>query len=290
MIASQGTKSDRDINMSLAVKRVDRGSAIPYYLQVCETLRNQITSERWNAGDQIPGELALCKIFGVSRPVIRQAIACLIDEGLLVRHKGKGTYLAESKIREGLFQRQNGFHQDMVEQGFSLTSRVLKFEVTQANENVAYRLGLEPGSQVIEIARLRLVHNEPVALVTTFLPYDLCATLIQEDLSRQSLYAVLERCCGLVITHGRQTFKVTLAGTFEAHLLNIQSGAPLVALDKVSYLNDGRPVEYSNALHRADRTRFEVELVRVQKTDDARPILDALLDTLPSSNGIIFES
>jgi GntR family transcriptional regulator len=253
-------------------------------------LRKQITSRAWKAGDQIPGELRLCQLFDVSRPVIRQAISCLVDEGLLVRRKGKGTYLAESKIKEGLFQRQNGFHQDMLEQGHSLTSRVLKFEITQANENVAYRLGLEPGSPVIEIARLRLVHNEPVVLVTTFLPYELCLALVHEDLTQQSLYAVLERSCGLVITHGHQMFKVTLASTFEAHLLNIQPGAPLVALDKVSYLNDSRPIEYSNALHRADRIRFEVELVRVQENANARTILDTLLDALPSSNGIIFES
>jgi GntR family transcriptional regulator len=178
----------------------------------------------------------------------------------------------------------------MLEQGYSLTSRVLKFEVTQANESVASCLGLHAGSQVIEIARLRLVHNEPVALVTTFLPYELCLALVHEDLTQQSLYAVLERSCGLVITHGRQMFKVTLASTFEANLLNIQSGAPLVALDKVSYLNDGRPIEFSNALHRADRTRFEVELVRIQESANARTILDALIDALPANNGIIFES
>lgn len=290
MTGSQHSHHGQKFDASLPVEYVDRGSAIPYYLQVCEMLRNQITSGDWKAGDQIPGELDLCQIFGVSRPVIRQAISCLVDEGLLVRRKGKGTYLAAVKTREGLFQRQNGFYQDMLEQGFSLTSRVLKFEVTRANENVAYRLGLHPGSQVIEIARLRLVHDEPVVLVTTFLPYELCVALMHEDLSRQSLYAVLEGRCGLVITHGHQTFKVILASTFEANLLNIQSGAPLIALDKVSYLNDGRPIEFSNSLHRADRTRFEVELVRVQENANARIILDALINALPANNGIIFES
>jgi GntR family transcriptional regulator len=276
------------MNIPLTVREVDRGSAIPYYLQVCKALRDQLTSGEWSAGDQIPGELALGEMFGVSRPVIRQAIACLIDEGLLVRRKGKGTYLAESKIKVGLIQRQTGFYQDMLEQGYPPTSRVLKIEVKPANANVAYHLGLEPGTQVIEITRLRLVDNEPVVLVTTFLPYEACAAVMQEDLSQQSLYAVLERR-GLLISHGHQTLKVTPASTFEANLLNIPSGSPLFALDKVSYLNDHRPIEYSNALHRADRTRFEVELIRIDG-DNARTIFDALLEALPSRRGIIYES
>jgi GntR family transcriptional regulator len=149
---------------------------------------------------------------------------------------------------------------------------------------VAAHLGLEPGTSVIVIERLRFVQGEPIVLVTTYLPYALCPKVLDEDLSRQSLYALLEQEYGLVIARGRRTLEAVPANEYEAPLLQVEKGAPLVLLDSVSYLDDGTPIEYYHALHRGDRSRFEVELIRIREQGGVREILGGEPVELPPSN------
>jgi GntR family transcriptional regulator len=120
-------------------------------------------------------------------------------------------------------------------------------------------------------------------LVTTHLPYDICPQLVGEDLSTQSLYAVLEGKYGLQLSHGRRTIQAVAANRHESELLGIEQGAPLILLDSVSYLDDGRPIEYFHAVHRGDRSKFEVELVRVKSGAD--PL--AQLAGLPPGNSLL---
>jgi GntR family transcriptional regulator len=265
-------------------KSVNRNSPIPYYVQVADALRESIEQGVWQPGEQIPGELELCRMFDVSRTVIRQTLRELIDQRLIVRRKGKGTFVADPKIKEGLFQSLTGFYQDMVEQGFVPVSRVLKQAVVPASPTIAAQLEIEPETLVIEIERLRFIEDKPIVLVTTYLPYTICAKILEEDLAHQSLYAVLEKRCGLFIARGHRVLEAVSAQDYEAHLLNIQPGSPLIKLHSVSYLDDGTPIECYHAFHRADRSRFEVELVRVHQQDDMREVLSGEVARLPRSN------
>ncbi len=244
---------------------IDRNSPIPYHVQVREALRDRIQDGTWKPGDQLPGEPELCRMFGISRTVIRQALNELVHKGLVVREKGKGTFVAEPKIRESLVQKLTGFFQDMVEQGYTPVSQILRQEVTPAAPKTAAYLKIEPGTPVIEIERLRFVQDEPMALVTTYIPYALCPELLQQDLSHQSLYGFLEKRCSLVIARGHRSIEAVPASEYEAQLLRVKKNAPLVLLDSVSFLDNGTPVEYYHALHRGDRSRFDVQLVRVRE-------------------------
>ncbi len=115
---------------------------------------------------------------------------------------------------------------------------------------------------MVQIDRLRFVEDDPLVLVTTYLPYQLCPQLVEADLTHRSLYEFLETVCGLTLARGRRTIEAVAADDYQAGLLRIEPGAPLILLDSVSYLEDGTPIEYYKALHRADRSRFEVELIR----------------------------
>src|SRR5512136_2100411 len=172
---------------------IDHSSPVPYYAQVKETLRGRIERGDWKPGAQLPGEPELCTMSDVSRTVIRQALTELMYEGLIVRAKGKGTFVAEPKIIEGLAQKLTGFYQDMADRGAPPVSRVLKQQLSPASAKVASFLRLEPGTPVIEIERLRFVKDEPIVLVTTYLPYSRCPELLRADLTRQSLYAFMEQ-------------------------------------------------------------------------------------------------
>jgi len=246
---------------------INHDSPIPYYVQVKDVLKDRITRGDWPVGGQIPSEPELCELFDVSRTVIRQALQALMLEGLIVRRKGRGTYVGEPKISESLAQQLTGFFDDMVSQGYTPVSQVLKQELVEASGKVASYLELPPGSKVIEIKRLRLVQDEPLVLVTTYLPYTLCPDVLSVDLTHQSLYAYLRTYCNVTIMRGRRILEAVQANEYEANLLNIKKGTPLIMLDSISYSDDGAPIEYYHALHRSDRLRFEVELIRVLKGD-----------------------
>ena len=204
---------------------IDRSSYVPFYIQVMDALKEAINDEAFKPGDQLPGEPELCRLFDVSRTVIRQALKELEFEGLIVREKGRGTFVAEPKIGESLFQELTGFYQDMTTKGHRLDSDVLKQEVVSAGKKVANYLQIDPATAVIQIDRLRFVDGEPIVLVTTYLPYALCPSLIDVDLRNQSLYEFLDNEYGIVISRGQRTLEAVPANEYEAKLLQVSKGA-----------------------------------------------------------------
>lgn len=241
---------------------IDRDSYIPFYIQVINQLTEYIEENDFPPDHQLPGEAELCRTFDVSRTVIRHALQEMEYKGLIYREKGRGTFIAQPKIHESLFQELTGFYQDMVAKGYQPISDVLKQEKVKASPKFAGYLELSPGSPLIQIDRVRYINQVPIVYVTTYLPYHLCPKLLQVDLTERSLYAYLENEYGLQIARGKRFLDAVAANEFESDLLKVEVGAPLMLLDSVSYLEDGTPIEYYHALHRADRSRFEVELVR----------------------------
>ncbi len=237
-------------------------SHIPYYIQLMDLLKDQIHNKRWAPGEQIPGEQELCDTYGVSRTVVRQALRELELDGVITRRKGKGTFIAEPKINEGLIQKLTGFYQDMVERGLNPVTRVLHQSVVPATERVAEFLEIPIGTKVVDIERLRYINDEPILLVTTYIPFDVYPPLATVDLTNRSLYEFLEKEGGIFITRGRRYIEAVLANETEALLLGVERGAALMMLDSVSFSESGQPIEYYHALHRGDRSRFEVDLVR----------------------------
>lgn len=242
-------------------------SHIPYYIQLMDILKDKVLSGQWVPGDQIPGEQDLCELYRVSRTVVRQALRELELEGMITRQKGRGTFISQPKISEGLVQKLTGFYQDMVERGLKPVTKVLHQNVILSNEKVARFLNIDPGSKVIDILRLRYINEEPMQLVSTYIPFEICPALATVDLTNRSLYEFLEKESNVFIAKGRRYIEAVLANESEAAYLGIERGAPLLMLDSISFSEDGKPVEYYHALHRGDRSRFEVELLRLRETD-----------------------
>ena len=113
--------------------------------------------------------------------------------------------------------------------------------VTAASQKVSENLKIAPGSPVYCIERLRFVNNEPIVLVTTYLPQALCAGLERFDLGSRSLYEILEKEFGLILSHGRRTIEAVAASLREAELLHVEEYDPMVLLDSVTFLKDGTP-------------------------------------------------
>jgi GntR family transcriptional regulator len=242
---------------------IDRASPLPYYVQLKATLIEGIESGRWKPGDRIPSEPELCEMFGVSRTVVRQALKDMTYQGLVTREKGRGTFVAEPKISSGsLVHSLVGFYEDMAERGQAPVTQVLEQVIEPASTRLMTALRIEETAPVIKLVRLRFVEDEPIVLVTSYLPYDLCPKLVQADLSDRSLYAFLKAEYGLSVASGRRRIEAVAAGETEARWLQVEEGSPLLKLDSVSYLGDGTPLEYFHGVFRGDRSRFEVEIDR----------------------------
>jgi GntR family transcriptional regulator len=194
----------------------------------------------------------------------------LAAEGAIVRRKGLGTFVAEPKVvSRSLVHSLVGFYEDMERRGLATETRVLEQSLQPAGDKIGVRLGLPVLTPVVRITRLRSVGGHPVVLVSSYLPYALCPALIEADLRSQSLYAFLEQEYGLRIAAGRREIQAVLAGEEEARHLQVDRGSPLLRLESVSYLEDGRPMEYFDGLF---LSRFEVELGRLTSNDDAVPL------------------
>lgn len=238
---------------------IDKEVPIPYHYQLRELLRDEIAAGRWEVGERLPSERELCETFNLSRTTVREAIDALVNEGLLRREKGRGTFVAEPKILESLLQTPIGFMDSMLEQGYHVETRVLRMEIVPVPRTIAHELRLRSDEPVTVIDRLRFVLNEPILLVTSYVPQKMCPSLINEDLTRNSLYHLLQGKYSLRIAHAKRFMEAVAANELEARLLNIEPGSPLMLIESTAYLEDGSPLEYFKARHRGDRTRFLVE-------------------------------
>ena len=240
---------------------LQRDSPMPLYYQVEKILYAWITKEL-KPGSVIPGEKDLCDAFQVSRSVIRQALSDLTNKGIIKRYRGIGTVVVQPKIDERLVSKLTGFYADMVSQGIKPKTKVLQKEIVKADEVLAQYLSIKPNDRVIKIHRLRYIEEEPILLVTTFLPFSLFPKLLDEDLEDQSLYGVLENKYGIKLLWGERTIEAISADSQDAKLLGISKGDPLLFLRSITYAEQDIPVEYYEAKHRADRTRFIARLFR----------------------------
>jgi GntR family transcriptional regulator len=237
---------------------INKNSPIPLYYQLAEILHEQIASGELKPGEQIPTERELCEKTGISRVTVRQAIAYLIRDGLLVARSGKGTFVAEPKFAYDPLHLL-GFTEEMMQKGAAATSRVLEKEVVTPPAQVAAGLHLSSSATTVKIVRLRLSEGIPLLLETVYLPSALCPGLEQEDLADQSLYALLESKYGLRLSHARQTLEPTIANQYEAEMFGIPIGTGMILLQGVTFTDSNRPVEYFKAIYRGDRFKFELE-------------------------------
>ncbi|HOJ88832.1 MAG TPA: GntR family transcriptional regulator [Pseudothermotoga sp.] len=240
---------------------IERESPMPLYYQVEKILHAWITKEL-KPGSVIPGEKDLCDAFQVSRSVVRQALSDLTNKGLIKRYRGIGTVVVQPKIDEHLVSTLTGFYADMISQGMKPKTKVLQKEIKRADEILAHYLSIKPGDQVIKIHRLRFIEEEPILLVTTFLPLNIFPQLLDEDLEGQSLYYLLESKYGIKLAWGERTIEAISADSQDAKFLGITKGDPLLFLRSITYTEQDIPVEYYEAKHRADRARFITRLFR----------------------------
>jgi GntR family transcriptional regulator len=248
---------------SIAPLGIHRDTPVPYHYQLSELMRQEIESGHWKIGEQIPAEEELCAHFSLSRTTVRKSLDALVNRGLVHRAQGRGTFVAEPKLVEGLVNRPIGFFDDMAERGIKVVTQVLGLNRVVPQPTVAHELQLPPDATVIEARRVRSVFDQPVVVVTSNVPYDMCPSLLDADLTKFGLYQFLRENGGYHTYRAKSYVEAVGADESEAQLLGVKVGSPLLMIESTVYLSDGRPIDYYKSRHRGDRLRLIMESERL---------------------------
>ena len=241
-------------------RTLNKNIPVPLYYQLKEILLDVIQNAK--EGDPFPTEIDLCEQFDISRTTVRQAMNELVSEGYLQRMKGKGTFVAEPKVKQDFFIALTSFNEEMQRQGLVPRTKVLELKRVTADAKIAKALNVPAGIDVVKLVRLRSVNDKVVLLLMTFLPDDKFPGILSMDFENKPLYQTVEEDFGYVIERATRRIEARKASKYEAQLLEIEEEEPILFVETIAYLNDGTPFEYSFSRYRGDRSEFSLELSR----------------------------
>lgn len=248
------------------IRRLDRGQdAAPLYRQLYRELLGRI--ESMTPGERFPSDRELIELYGVSRITVQQALRDLARSGQLVRIQGRGTFVSRPKVERGE-PSLNSFTEDMRSKGHVASSRLLRRVVTEPSHDVADALNLGDGDTTLYLERLMLADDEPIAVHYTHLVLALCPHpddwFSAAALEGGSLYRILEERCGHRLSVADETVEAAVASAAEGSLLEVAPGAPLLWLQRLTYLADGTAIEHSTMGYRSDRYRLVMRSTRTR--------------------------
>lgn len=238
-----------------------RESPQPLYQQVEEAMRENIRSGRWPHHYKLKPEAELAEQLGLARGTVRQATRALVDEGLLVQIRGKGTFVTAGRTDLPLAQRLVTMHEILAESGQEFRTEVLVQEVADGPARVRSLLDMEAGEQLLRLRRRLIVGDEPFVALDNYVRLALCPGLENVDFTREPLFESIEREHGLVIGWGQRNFAAARAGDL-ADLLETDADEPVLYLEQVTYLADEQPLEYSDVWVRGEKLRVTTILHR----------------------------
>ncbi|MFL2099532.1 GntR family transcriptional regulator [Desemzia sp. FAM 23991] len=229
----------------------------PIYIQIHNKIRKMIEEGHWKVGERIPSERDLAKTFEVSRMTLRQAVQTLVDEGILERKVGSGTYVSSQKVQEKMTGIQS-FTETMRSQGRKPTSKTISYHVKPASVSEAEHLHLENETVVLRMERVRFADDVPICFEVATIPFHLVESLGKKEIT-SSLYKTLEEEKDIHIGKAEQTISAMLASERISEYLDIKRGEAILQLRQITYSNDNRPFEYVRTQYVADRFEFYLE-------------------------------
>lgn len=238
--------------------KIKRENPKPLYIQLEELIRGKIESGEWQPNTAIPSEAELNRLYDVSRMTIRSACSQLVQDGLLYRVPGKGTFVAEPKIMTETLA-YVGFREQLERMGYETTTELLEISKKEATYNVAKRLKCHPGAPILEIIRMRYINGEPISLHYSRIPYELCKALEESKLETEQLCVLLEKNCNLKPSMITETLESVGANEKECQLFRVPPGYPLLVLEDIMFSQEDHPFEYSKVVFRGDKIKLKYE-------------------------------
>ncbi len=233
------------------------------YVQVSDFVREKIYSKEWGVDEPIPSEHELMDMLGLSRGTVQKGIRQLVDEGLLVQQRGRGTFVTQPIMARPSSNRLLSFGESMSAQGIDYQTKTAVCRVERANPACAENLQINEGDDYLYLMRVRYVRRRAVMLIESHLSLAACPGLEREDFEKEPLFAIVERLSGRSVGHSEMVYSARAVGKVRGTLLECDEHAPVLDLDQLVFLEDGTPFEWGSVWLPANRCVISNETRRV---------------------------
>lgn len=228
------------------------------YIEVKNDIIKKINDGYYKAGDKIPSERLLSEVYGVSRMTARQAVNALVQEGIVYRETGKGTFVSTKQFSQ---KNVKSFTQTLMEQGYEPSTEILEFAKVHSLREISSALGLDYNTHFYKIKRLRYGNGVPIALETVYLPIEKCVGLKEEDIG-QSLYELLESRYGFVVGRVSYDIEACISSRVMMNLFQVQKAVALLKIKGISFTLEGDMLCYEESYYRSELYRYQVDIYK----------------------------
>ncbi len=242
------------------MNRLSSDERLPLYQRLRDQLAEQIANNRWRPGEAIPTEAALSAEYCLSTGTVRKAIDMLVNDNILERQQGRGTFIRRPQFQSSLFRFFR--FQTVAGERQVPESRVLSIEPVTAPSAVSQALGLVADAPVIRMVRLRLLDGRPVLAEEIWLPRIQFQGLLDIDINARGplLYPIYEDFCGQVVAYAEESLTAEAVSDVHARLLQVPVGSPVVVIERLARNYAGAPLEWRRSRGHASHFRYSVEI------------------------------
>lgn len=242
------------------MKLVDKDSQIPLYIQLIEIIKDMINNNELHEGNYLMSERDICKIQNISRMTVNKAIINLVNEGVLERRQGKGTFVSYKK-QKLTYEKMQGFTEITQGKKFKVKNKILKFKLDRPNDIVKEYLQLEDDSALVfQIERVRFINDDPTILEKIYIPEYMCPDLNKELIENNSLYKLYRKKYMHKTQRAKQVINPIMLNKHQAKLLNVDLNTLSLKIDRVVFTDKEDVLEYTSSLFITDKHQYEIVL------------------------------
>ncbi|MCF0146865.1 MAG: GntR family transcriptional regulator [Clostridium sp.] len=233
------------------------------YEEIAASIKNKIASGEYKANDQLPFEKNMCEKFNASKMTVKKALDLLVTEGLIVKRRGSGTFVKDISQNEidnlSIKNQFAGFTATMV--GHNVETKILDFKIINAEDKVAENLKIEKDDFVCLIHRVRYVDGKAIVIEKTYMPLYLFPSIKRVDVEG-SIYSYIEDKLKYKIQSCHSTVRAQKSEDLDKEYLKLQSDEPVLEIERIGYLDNGKVFEYSFSRHRYDTYEFKAIIIK----------------------------
>ena len=233
--------------------KFDKSDGELLYVQVSDYVREKIYSKDWGVDEPIPSEHELMDMLHLSRGTVQKGIRQLVDEGLLVQQRGRGTFVVQPVMARPSSNRMLSFGESMSAQGIKYLTKVVKSEVRQAGPLCAENLQMDVGDDYLYLCRVRYVSHRAVMFIESHLNLSVCPGIEDANFEHEALFAAVERTSGHGIGRSEMVYTARTAGKVRGGYLEGDEHAPVLELDQLVRRDNGVPFEWGSIWLPANR-------------------------------------
>lgn len=242
------------------MKLVDKNSKVPLHIQLSEIIKDMIDSNQLQQGHYLMSERDICKTQNISRMTVNKAIMNLVNEGLLERRQGKGTFVSYKK-QNITYEKILGFTEIMQSKNKQVKNKIIKFKLSKTDKPIYEKLELDNESDLVfQIERIRYVDDEPTILEKIYIPQDMCLGLTEDLVDKNSLYKLYREVYLHKTKKATQIINPVLLNKNECNLLQTDSSTLALKIDRKVFTDDDKILEYTSSLFITNKHQYEVVL------------------------------